>query len=233
MLRIRTLLLFGLAAVSLGASGCIIGDTDNSAMIVDWDLRYVGPDERTQGDRVACEDAGTTTVELEMRNRSTNAVFKDSYQCKDFGGKSKVLPSGLYDVRIALKTAGGQEISAQQVQAEVVRRGLTDLGLVIFQVQSFELTWTVSRGNMATMCDKVDGKDVKLIAQLANEPSKSYLFPCSDHGGVTTAILTGPYNLQVQLLNSAGAVISTTAPMPFLVSGSRRAVLPIVDFSVN
>jgi len=233
MLRNRTLLLFGLAATaSLGASGCIIGDVDNSAFIVSWDLFYVGNGPRDPGARVACEDAGTPTVDLEMRTRD-GTVYKDSFRCQDGDGKSRVMPSGSYDVRISLRTAGGTIVSAQERTAEVFRRGLTDLGIVQFTIQSFALNWTLSKANMPTMCDRVGATEVHLITQFQNDPSATYKFPCTEHMGETTAILVGTYSVQLQLMSAAGAVLSGTMPMTFPVTATTRAVLPPITFVVN
>lgn len=232
MLRFRTLCLFSLAAVaSLGASGCIIGDVDNSAFIVDWELFYVGNGGRP-GEAVSCEDAGTPNVDLEMRNRD-GTVYKDSFRCQDRGGKSRVLPPGSYDVRISLKTANGTIVSSKEGTFDLVRRGLTDLQIIQFSVQSFALNWTLSRNNASTMCGPVGATEVHLITQLANDPQATYKFPCTEHMGETTAILVGTYSVQLQLVNAAGAVLSGTMPMTFPVSPSARAVLPPITFVVN
>lgn len=227
MLRNRTVWLFCLAGLVVGSSACVSGDGDR-AFTVGWSLVYVGGNNR-----VSCEAAGTPTVRLTMNNITTNETFVSNFPCNVGGGTSNDLPGGRYTVRIALLGAGEKEMSVQEGDFALNRHGLTDLGDIGFEVQSFHLAWTLARGGRSLACQDVDGKTVNLRTRLASEPEVVHSFPCIAGAGSTPAIQVGTYAVGVALLNSANAVLwETNQPMTVAVDDERRAVLEPIRFDL-
>jgi hypothetical protein len=218
----------------VGSSGCIIGDTDDSAFVVDWALMYVppagNPDEVVTP---SCQEAHTPTVDLDIVNRSTRATHHASFKCSEGGARSQVLPVGTYDVTVALKNDLGKSMSAATNTADIVRRGLTDLGSLAFGIQSFRMAWTLARGSAGVSCEQAGAKTVVLTAMLGGEPMMSLDFPCNAYAGISPAIATGTYSLRVQLLGNSGAVLSDIPAMTWPVNGKVRADLPPITFGVN
>jgi len=208
---------------ALGASGCVEGD--HPAFTVGWDTSFV-----ETGEPVACEHAGTPNVELTMINQSTQRKWVNTFPCQAQGGESESLPGGRYDVKIALKRADGVEVSNQAGPWTLVRDGLTDLGIIHFKIQSFQLNWSLARGNMSVGCQDVDAKTVNLITRLNSEPEVTYSFPCAAGAGFSPAILIGTYSVRPQLVSSTGAILwDATSPMTMVVNGTQLAqVLPVV-----
>jgi hypothetical protein len=227
--------LFGVAAAaSLSTAGCIIGDTDDSAFVVDWDLMYVPPaNNPNEVMTPTCAEAHTPTVDLDITPRQGGAAHHESFKCADGGARSQKLSTGLYDVTVSLKNDLGRSVSATSGQFEIVRRGLTDLGSLAFGIQSFRMAWTLARGAAGVSCEAVNAKTVTLTAMLGSEPMMAIDFPCNAYGGQTPAIPTGVYSVRVQLLNAAGAVLSDISAMTVRVDGSVRADLPPITFGVN
>lgn len=229
MWRPRTpLWLFGLTSVGLALSGCVISDADDSAFVFDWGLQYV------QGEAVSCDDAGTKTVTLEVEHVNTRVRRSIDFSCRDGRGVTPVLPLGPYNVAISLKDGQGRQVSAiSGGVAEISRHGLTDLGTILFQIQSWNLAWSVvKRGVGPVACGQADAKTVQLVTQLGSEPQETFTFPCDDRAGITTAIRTGSYGVEVKLLNSAGSVISQVTGMTFVATGTERASITLT-FEVN
>jgi hypothetical protein len=232
MWRLRTVWLAGFTTLSLASAGCVISDADDSALIFDWGLQYVGDGS------VSCDDAGTPTVTLDAEHVQTRNKYTRSFPCIDRRGSSGVLPLGPYSVSISLKDRLGRPVSAIGGGiAEIHRHGLTDLGTILFQIQTWELTWSINRrspdGNLVSVgCSEVGGQTVQLVTQLGEEDREMFSFRCEDRAGITQAIRTGSYGAQVKLLNTAGQVISQTDPMNYPVTADRRAALSIT-FDVN
>jgi hypothetical protein len=211
----------------LAPAGCVIDGSDQAAFLVDWDLVYVGTKET-----LACDDAGTPTVTLDMV-RKGGPTFHDTFKCNDRRGQSETIPSGAYDVTIALKAADGTVVSANNGTFPVPRRGITDLGIIAFQIQAWEVHWSIARGNATVTCDQSGAKSVRLVTQLPNMAKPlSYLWPCSDGEGISTAVPIGTYSVQVQLEDAAGKVLSATKPMTFVASGAALAALPPITFDL-
>lgn len=225
MLRNRTLWLFCLAGV-VGSSACV-SDDDDRAFTVGWSLMYVESDAR-----VSCEQAGTPTVKLTMNNVTTNETFVSTFPCNVGGGTSNALPGGKYTVRIALLGAGDREMSVQEGDFTLHRHGLTDLGDIGFEIQSFHLAWTLARGGNSLRCSDVNAATVQLRTRLASEEEVNHDFPCIQGAGSTRAIQTGTYAVGIRLLSSAGAVLwETNMPMTVAVDDVKRAVLPTIQFT--
>jgi hypothetical protein len=229
MKSVCTVWLFGLASLA-GSSGCIIGDGgDDSAFTVGWETAYVG--SKFAG--VSCAAAGTPTVELTMTNLSNNRVFVNRFNCAAGGGQSETLPPGKYTVKIALKNQNDVEVSNQVGDFSIVRHGLTDLGIITFEIQSFHLSWSLARGSMSLACQDVDARTVNVITRLNSEAEVTYSFPCPAGSGSSPAILIGTYSVRLQLVSSTGAILwDTASPMTIPVNDEVRAELPVVVFNL-
>jgi hypothetical protein len=235
MLRNRTVWLFGFAAASaLSSAGCIIGDTDDSAFVVDWNLMYVPPaGNPNEAMTPSCAEAHTPTVDLDVTNKSSGATHHESFPCMSGGARSQVLSVAPYDVTVALKNDLGRSVSATTGTFNIVRRGLTDLGSLAFGIQSFRMSWTLARGASGVTCEAINAKTVTLTAMLGSEPMMAVDFPCNAYAGQSPAIPTGTYSVRVQLLSATGAVLSDIPAMTFPVNSIVRADLPPLTFGVN
>jgi hypothetical protein len=237
MLSNRTLWLVGLAG-ALAASGCVEGDAP--AFTVGWDTYYVPVDASS---RVSCEqvtrgypptNAAPPTVELSMTNLSSHKTYVNTFPCTAQGGESETLPTGRYGVVIALKNDKGQVLSNQEGEWSIVRDGLTDLEVVTFPIQSFQLNWTLARGPNSVSCQEVQADRVNIVTRRNSEPEVVvYSFPCTAGSGSTPAILLGTYAVTLQLMSTTGAVLwQADMPMTIPVGEDARAVLPTVRFDL-
>jgi hypothetical protein len=232
----RTLWLAGLTMMSLGPLGCVVEDTDDSALVAQWRVAYVAG-----GGVVGCEDAGTPTVRLRARNIRSGAMYTANFPCSAGSGITDVLPVGDYEVELALLdnfvnpdgTKGGRPVSQITGGPWAVRRhGLTNLDPIEFQVQVFEIDWILVR-NVAgqamrsVMCEEAGATTVELDTQLGNEAHEKFRWPCADGGGVTQAIRVGNYANQVRLLGAGGAVLSETNVMPMRVVETERPAISV------
>jgi hypothetical protein len=225
MLR-NTLWVSGLVA-ALAAAGCDGGD--NPAFTVGWNTVYVN-----SNNAITCAQAGTPTVELTMVNISTQRTYVNRFNCDARGGQSENLPSGDYNVSISLMTQAGVSVSKiDGGQFRLVRDGLTDLGVITFEIQAFVLHWSLAHGPMSLSCKDANATTVNLITRLNSEQEVTYAFPCEAGSGQTTAILLGTYSVGLQLVSGTGAVLwQTQTPMTVPVDDSQVAVLPTVLFDI-
>jgi hypothetical protein len=236
-------LLVATIAGALGLVGC--GPADDEAFFgFDWQLVFVG-DRGGAGGRVTCEEAGTATVTIVAENLSTREKRMASFDCRLGRARTAALPEGNYAVTIRLETSTGLVISELAGGTAGIRRFEgTDLGIVVFKIQSFALGWSLCKLGPKTdtaprtcarpvSCADVDGKTVRLTAQLPDRPALRFSWPCGDGSGTTTAVPTGTYGLQVHLVSSSDAVLSMSEPKTFVVTTSERAVLPLVQFAVE
>lgn len=227
----------------LGLVGC--GPPPEEAYFgFDWQLVFVG-ERGGNGARATCEEAGTTTVTIVAENLTTKEKKSASFDCRLGGGHTDPLPVGRYAVTIRLETTNGTVVSELPGgTADIERYRATDLGVVIFKIQSFALVWSVCQLGPAAgaapracarfvRCSDVDAQTVRLTAQLPDRPELRFNWPCSDGLGTTTAVPTGTYGLQVHLLSSSGAVLSKSDPKTFVVTTNERAALPVVQFGVE
>jgi hypothetical protein len=225
MWRSRTLWLPGFMMMTLGAVGCVIEEADDSAFLVSWDLAYVD-----NGGRVNCEDAGTPTVSLQARHLNTGSTYVGEFDCGSLRGITQVLPHGQYEATLSL--LDDQKRPVSQITGgpfAVHRHGLTELPLIEFQVQTWELAWVLVRDLGGAMrpasCAEAGVHTVELETQLASEPREKYEFPCEDGDGITQAIRTGTYAYQVRLLDAGGQVLTETDVKSYKVPDSRPAFL--------
>jgi hypothetical protein len=227
--RNRTVWLLGLAGL-IASAGCDDGG-GSPQFTVDWSLAYIGTNGNL-GAATTCELADTPTVELTMFNRLTKDKVVDTFPCTQTGGRSRVLPSGDYDLTIALKNRAGVEVSRQEGTFTLARHGFTPLNPIVFPIQSFLLNWSLARGQMSLSCQDVDAKFVNVNTRLNSEAPVTYSFPCAAGSGQTPAILLGTYSVGIDLVNSAGAVLwQSDMPMTIPVDENDRAVLPNALFT--
>lgn len=228
MWRLRTLCLAGITALGMGLSGCVISDTDDQAFVLDWDLAYVS------GGAVRCEDAGTPTVVLDAEHVHTKNKYSKSFPCNQKSGASDVWPLGAYNVVVSIRDTQGRPVSLiGGGLAEIHRHGLTDLGTIIFQIQTWHLRWSIARKTPAGPigCAEAGGQTVQLITQLGSEPQERFTFQCNDREGITQAIRTGVYGVQAKLLGAGEKVLSET-PVNTVSIGDQPQVIDVV-FDVN
>lgn len=218
-----------LAVPALLASGCFgsDGDDDDQKFFLNWDLRYVG-EEQT----IACEDAGTPTVELAMVNNATGAQYTDTFTCSQRQGFSRALPTGNYSWQVRLRTQDGTVVSQDQDTADIFRHDGTDLGGFLFNIQAFHLNWTLVRGGVGVSCAQAGAANVVLYAQLGGGMAQRYVFPCAESAGVTTAIPIGTYAVWLELQNAQGGVITAIQAMTFPVRGTELAILPPITWVI-
>jgi hypothetical protein len=229
-LSLRTLGLVGLLG-AVGAAGCV--EADHPAFTVGWDTQFVPFAGEDNGAPVSCQDAGTTTVELTMTNLSSKRTWVNKFPCDARGGESEPLPGGRYTVHIALKNQAGMEVSSNEGEFSLVASGLTDLGVLVFEIQSFQMSWTIAQGGQSRACQDVGAQTVNLVTRLNSEPEVTYQFPCAAGAGFSPAIRTGTYSVKPQLISGTGAVLWDSTPMTIPVSGGARAVVPPVVFELQ
>ncbi len=215
------------AIVGLGLAGCF-GGGDTPAFQLDWGLVYI------EGQAVSCADAGTKFVDLDVQNLSTKAVFHDRFECQAGGAVGSELPAGPYVVSVRLRDANGGLVSeSAPVNLQVSRHARTDLGTVVFHIQSFSLAWSLARNSAAITCAQAGADKVELITQLGEGAPVRFKWPCTDRSGTTTAVSAGSYSVQVRLLDGGGGVLYTSEPMTFPVDDQHRANLPPITFVVK
>jgi hypothetical protein len=224
-LSCRTLFLVGLAG-ALGASGCV--EADHPAFTVGWTSVFVGTNTG-----ISCQNAGTPTVELTMTNANSNRPTVNRFACDARGGTSEELPVGPYAVHIGLKNQAGVEVSSNEGDFNLVGGGLTDLGVIIFEIQSFQLSWSISRGGRSAACGDVGATTVNLLTRRNSEPEVVYTFPCTAGSGFTPAIMSGTYSVKPQLVGAGGAILREYDPMTIPVNDSQLAVLTPVVFELQ
>jgi hypothetical protein len=196
------------------------------AFRVEWQLVWVGGARQ-----VACEEARVVTVVLEGA-ATGGGTFRDEFPCGAGSGVTEALPHGPYSVRLSLVDAAGLVLGSQQGMF-TAGAGTFDLGTVVFELQSFQLSWTLKRAGRTISCADANASTVVLQSRREMEPPVSYQFPCPDGMGVTTAILPGSYAIDLRLIDTGGRVLwKTDAPVVMTVSQDRRAVLPGVTFTL-
>src|SRR6185436_12746844 len=219
--------------VTAGGAGGLYGAGPDAApsgsgtFTVDWRLAYVGSDVS-----ISCAQAGTPTVVLRLEPAGGGATTQIDAACDAMALSTPALP-GSYQVTIELRGGGDRVVSSNSGTFEAPGGQITDLGVLVFQIQSFQLAWSLSRGGQATTCQAAGATTVELITRLASEPQVTYSFPCSAGQSSSPAIRLGTYQAAVRLLGAPGAALSATDPMAVTVTDARRAVLPPVVFELR
>jgi hypothetical protein len=217
----------GLTAMVLAGSACVVDDADDSAFLVDWSVALVG------GGAVSCEAAETPNVVLDAEHLQTRAKYQKIFPCAAGRGVSDVLPLGPYSFTLSLRDPENRPLSSISGQGEVHRHGLTDLEIVVFEVQAWRLTWLVEKAGRLASCAQAGGKTVEFtFLRSGDEKPVVDLYECGPGGGVSPAIRTGNYGVEVRLLDAANNPLSLIKPMQFQVLGDRPAAISFV-FEVN
>jgi hypothetical protein len=143
------------------------------------------------------------------------------------------VPSGTYDLTIALKTPDGTVAASQDGTFNVPRRGVVETGMVLFEIQAWRVSWSIVKNNAPSSCDQVGAKSVRLTTQLPSQTQPVvFMWPCIDGSGISTAVPIGIYSVKVELLDAANNAVSATSPMTF-DARSQLATLPPITFNLN
>jgi hypothetical protein len=203
------------------------GPTVPGILTVDWRLQYV----RSNAD-LTCEDAGTVRVRLRLSPSGGGRSVDLSFLCNEMSLRTPV-PPGRYHVVLTLHGAGDLALSRAEGDFESRPGQTSELGQVTFEIQSFQLAWTLNQRGQATTCQAIGATTVELGVRVAAGPVGEYDFSCIDGQGSTPAILPGVYQVVVRLLGAGRAVLWQTAmPMEVIVSDDQLAVLPPVVFDL-
>ncbi|MDX2019098.1 MAG: hypothetical protein SF187_02580 [Deltaproteobacteria bacterium] len=226
--------------LSLLASVLVVpacGGSNDSGLFVDWQIEDVGP---PINDTVSCDEAGAATVVLEATNatRGTPAeIF--NVPCASGSLTTTPLASGTYNVNLRLLRSDNVEVSSIALPPIGVRRsGVSDLGTVVFEIQSFQSQWIVTKSTapqVAVSCTSVGATTVEFTAASVSPGAAPFVFrfPCGPGLGVTQAIPDDTYNLTFRLLDAGGNPLSVFGPMAFTTPVGTPAVLPQITFTVN
>lgn len=228
-----------LLAVALATPACVSGSADDSVFVFDWQVEDVG---LPINDTVTCAEAGAATVVLEVQNL-TNGTPKQSYSypCSAGGGVTPVLATGQYSVTTRLLRADNVEVSSTtfpgpgEAPIFIDRRRVTDLGVVVFEIQSFTTQWVITKTaapGVPVSCLSVGATQVEFTATKPPFAPFVFLFPCVDPQGITQAIPDGDYQLTFRLL-SANNVSLSELTVPYITPVNAPAVLMPVTFTVN
>jgi hypothetical protein len=198
---------------------------ETATFVVDWSLVRVG-----SATAVTCKEAGTPQVRFAATPAGGGGLtYGGLIPCDQHPAHLPMVPAGQYEVVLELRDAEGTVLSAIEGSFRAVAGGETDLGVVAFQIQSFELHWSLSHGGQASTCEAAGATTVELVTRLAMEPEVGYSFPCDSGQGITPAIRLGTYQVTVRVLGALGRPLwQTDTPMTVNVTGTERAVLPPV-----
>jgi hypothetical protein len=233
-LRVRTLWLFGFT-LSLGAAlgaGCG-GDGGDARIAVNWAVAYVGPEATT------CDAAGTPTVRLEARRRSSTQLYSFDFDCAPLNGLTDYIPPGNYDITLSLLDLKQRPVASTTGNFDIKRRGTNELNPVQFQVQAFQVSWLLvvkGPGNAmrTSSCAELGVKTIEFSAQLSSETAgEIYRFNCLENPGLglTSAIRTGNYAYRFRLLDAADMPMTESDLKPLVVGGNQLAVVPAETFT--
>jgi hypothetical protein len=194
-----------------------------------WSLNWIG-DHAFLG----CPAAGVDKLRLQATAVGTAQRTDVDFSCGAGSGTIFLAPAR-YQVTVSAMTPAGVPVAALQGEFEARANSVTDLGELVFELQSFQLDWTITRGAApaAIDCTAIDATTVKMRTRMGSEPEVVYTFSCTAGRGVSTAIRIGAYAVGLQLLDSKDAVLwETSQPMAVVVTDTMRAVLPPVTFNL-
>jgi hypothetical protein len=198
---------------------------------LNWDLELVG------GTATTCKEAGASAVRLSTTQVATGQLVTTDFPCDDLGGVTARLPEGAHSITVQLLDATGGVLSQTTIPNMVVTQNFpTDIGIVIFTVQSFAVSWRVEKAgppgtpSQPTTCAAVGAASVELETQIPGRPISTFVFECATMGGITTAVPFGTYTLVLRLRDAAGAVLSQVNLPPFTTPQEARATLPLAVF---
>jgi hypothetical protein len=222
-----------------GDAWSAVGDTQGSndqrgpadsatsgTLAVSWTLTWFGMPDR----RLGCSEAGVVSVVLEGSDAG-GPVFREQFPCDVGTGATRPMAPGRYQVKVSALDRSGV-LLAHHAMSAGLGSGITNLGEVGFELQSFELEWEVRRAQRVVTCAEANAANVVLAARYGSEPVVDFPFPCAAGRAHTTAVRQGSYSLEVRLLAPTGVVLAKTQPMAFVVSDEGRATLPMVVFDL-
>jgi hypothetical protein len=235
-MNIRRLAPLSFFALALVLPAC--GGAADSGAFFDWGIVDVGAPDSAPF--LSCEESGGGTVVLEAQDLSRGGAPQTfSYPCKAGGGNVPGLPSGQYSMTVRLlRSSDNVAVSSLPLgTVSIARRGQTDLGVVVFEIQSLTVNWLIKQAaNLSTpvTCAAVGATQVELTATAATQAPNIFRFPCVDGQGQTQAVTVGAYTISTRLLNAAGTALpGSEQSLDFVTPNNTPAVLPLVTFTVN
>jgi hypothetical protein len=230
-------------ALALGLPAC--GGMEESGVVVDWGILDVGDSDDALF--LACAEVGGRTVVLESQDLTRGgAVQRFSFPCDASGGIVPGLLSGRYAMTLSLLRTDSVVVSSLALgTVSVGRRGNTNLGLIVFDIQSLSMNWLVKKAsdlNTPVGCPVVGATQVELIATAAGQPPNVFGFPCGPGKGRTQAVTSGAYAIQARLLNAAGEALDLVGPageatkvlvLDYVTPTNSPGVLPLITFAVK
>ena len=195
------------------------------------------------GTAVTCADIAARDVVVSYYNADTGTQeqFTDTFPCSSLnGGTTGYLPAGNYTITITIYgdpgVYGNTTTVLDQVQSsQLLLSGPNTLPSFSFQINAYDLAWTISVGGVSTTCESVGAAYVELDVSGAEQPSPTkYYFTCSDYESATKGIAMGNYAIQWQaFLLDAGhhALAPGTSLTNFTVSSQAPANLGMAIFT--
>jgi hypothetical protein len=198
---------------------------DGASFAVSWGVQWFGSPAP-----VGCAQARTPTVVLRMTDRS-NQVFVDRFSCSALKGQTRQLAPGPYLFDMSIEDERGQRLGYSMWHLDLVAGQTNDLGLQGFEVQSFAVSWALTRGGQPLTCAAAGAKSVELVAMLGAE-AVTHTFPCGDGSGGTKAVPQGKYVVEMRLIGADGAVLAKTPSVPVDAGDEKRATVPPISFQL-
>jgi hypothetical protein len=204
-----------------------IPDLLNGAFFTaDWTIQWFGSPAK-----VTCAEAGTPTVVISTTD-AANRTFEDRFPCEAMKGWSRQLPSGTYLFGISIEDERGQELGYARGEQELLPGRENNLGDKGFELQSFQLGWTLQRGGKPVTCAAAGATSVELVATLGSEAPVTYSFPCNDGKAATKGIRQGHYLVVMRLLGAGGTLLAVNPGVMVEAGDERRATVPPVTFAL-
>lgn len=213
-------------------------DADSDALyatsfFLDWTIEDVGP---PINDMISCEEAGTTGLTIAATNTATGSVKTFSFACSSQKGVQLPLAPGPYSLAVRLMRADNVEVSSIVIPMQLGNTGVTDIGGVVFEIQSFATRWSVTRTaapGVPVSCPSVGASQVEFTATTSGLAPFVFRFACGDGMGLTQAVPDGTYALQYRLLDAGGNTMSQVSNANYSTPVNAQAVLAPVTFTVN
>ena len=234
-MNIRSLAHLSFFALAIALPAC--GGTADTGAFFDWGIVDVGAPDTAPF--LNCDESvgiGATVV-LEAQDLSRGGAPQTfSYPCAAGGGNVPGLLAGQYSMTVRLLRADNIAVSSLPLgTVSVARRGQTDLGVIVFEIQSLSLNWLIKQAsnlNAPVTCAAVGATQVELTVTAATQAPTVFRFPCTNGQGQTQAVTVGAYVISARLLNAVGSELSNLS-LDFVTPDNTPALLPLVTFTVN
>jgi hypothetical protein len=183
-----------------------------------------------------CTAVGAATMDLDVLDVATSAVYHDTFACAAMAGVGSTLPAGDYSVAMRLRDAAGTLLSDAVAPTTLsIKAGCsTDLGSVPFDAavttadQFIRLRWSIDRGGAPLSCAQAQATTVELTAGTTD-----VRWPCADSLGATPSLAPGTYQVALKLLGPTGAALSVTPTAPLTITAGQANDIGDVIFDVN